>query len=241
MYDTKSATLEARLLQLSQPGRVSYSEALLLQERARDALFSGAGAPTLFLLQHPPTITLGSAAAEADSPLAPEALRGLGYDVHQTNRGGKATYHGTGQLVAYPVLDLAEIAKSNRTPEGCTGAGPSVRTYLRDLEECVLKTLARLGVEGMRRPGAAGVWVGERKIASVGVAVRRWVTTHGFALNVNPDLALFDVIRPCGFDPSVMTSVAREGGNVPAWDELLHITAQEFAAVFGFFIGDALC
>ena len=198
-----------------------------MQNAYRDRVLAGTASAGLLLLQHPPTITLGSLTEAADLLVSRERLFERGVRVYETNRGGRATYHGPGQLVGYPVLDLA------RLPRGTTSC-PSLRGYLRSLEEAMIRLLSSLGIGADRIDGAAGVWVDGRKIVSVGVAVRRSVTTHGFALNVNPDLSAFHAIRPCGFDPGVMTSIERETGAVPDWRMLEETVAGFLSETLGF-------
>ncbi len=165
-------------------------EAMRELVRARRA---GEISDTLILVEHPPVVTVG---VEGDDGAA--AASGL--PVVSVERGGRATYHGPGQLVAYPVVDL-------------TPRGRNVRGFVHEIEEVVVRTLAEFGVVGQHLPGRRGVWVGgERKIASVGVAVEGWVTFHGVALNVDVDLAPFGRFHPCGFDAPVMTSLVRETG-----------------------------
>ncbi|HET6384752.1 MAG TPA: lipoyl(octanoyl) transferase LipB [Armatimonadota bacterium] len=212
-------------------GVVGYEAALAIQEQIRDRLLRSEGNPTLLLLTHPPTITLGRLSVPEDLIVDEGRIREEGIAVVRANRGGRATYHGPGQLLGYPILDLQRLTEPRS--DGGGSAGPSVRKYLRDLEECLIRALRRLGLEGRRMEGATGVWIEDRKIASIGVAVRRWVTLHGFALNVDLDLDAFSVIRPCGFPASVMTSIRKEGGRVPPWIELEQIVSVEFARVFG--------
>jgi lipoyl(octanoyl) transferase len=186
-------------------GRVGYREAVDLQEScARDLkraqLDGGEARERLFLLEHPPVITLGRNAREGDVLAAGGRLAALGVSLETTNRGGQVTYHGPGQLVGYPVIDL--------TPDR-----RDVARYLRDLEEVLIRTLSRLGIEGTRQPGWTGVWVGDAKIAAIGVHLSRWVTTHGFALNVTTDLAHFDLIVPCGITTRGVTSIRRGPGS----------------------------
>ena len=181
-------------LRIARCGRVSYDVALAWQEALVARRLDG-GPDVLLVLEHPPVYTLGrgadarflGAAAEGDIPVV------------QVGRGGQVTYHGPGQLVGYPILGLRDLR-------------PDVRWYVRGLEEVLISALADLGIAAERRPGLTGVWVGQRKIGSIGVAIRRWVTWHGFALNVAPDVSGFAAITPCGIDGVVMTSVAREGG-----------------------------
>ena len=206
-------------------GRVGYREALGLQEAAAAALKRAqlAGPPAeerLFLLEHDPVITLGRNAAESDVLAGAARLAAIGVAVERTNRGGQVTYHGPGQLVGYPILDL--------TPDR-----RDVGRYLRDLEEVLIRTLARLGIAGRRQPGWTGVWVGEEKIAAIGVHLSRWVTTHGFALNVSTDLGHFGLIVPCGITTRGVTSIARLLGRAVPLEEIAELVVPEFGAVFG--------
>jgi lipoate-protein ligase B len=172
-------------------GRREYGDALASMRELVQRRRAGAIGDTLVLVEHPPVVTVG---VEGDDGGA----RDSGLPVFQIERGGKATYHGPGQLVGYPIVDLSD-------------RGRDVRRFVHDLEEIVIRTNARFGVASQHISGRRGVWVdGERKIASIGIAVDHWVTFHGFALNVDPDLAEFERIRPCGFDASVMTSIGRE-------------------------------
>jgi len=156
---------------------------------------------TLLLLEHEPVITVG-VQGDGGEPL-PE-----GVPVYHVERGGRATYHGPGQLVGYPIVDL-------------TPRGRDVRRYVRDLEELVIRAISPLGLSGVRVPGKRGVWIdAERKIASIGIAVEEWVAFHGFALNVDLDLRAFDRFHPCGFEGRIMTSVAKELGRPVSIEEV---------------------
>ncbi len=211
-------------------GRVDYEPALALQGRLRARRIAGETADTLLLLEHPPVLTLGRGADAANVLASEESLRALGIRVHRIGRGGDVTYHGPGQLVGYPILDLRE-------------RGRDVHKYLRDLEEVFIRWLARRGegeegggIPAGRVPGATGVWVDGKKITAIGVGVRRWVTLHGFAFNVNPDLSRFDLIRPCGFEAERVTSVERltaAGSPPPSLERLAGEIVEVFAEVFG--------
>ncbi len=180
-------------------GRVAYEEALALQEElVREKIADPARADELWLLEHEPVYTIGRTPDQ--SSLRDAAA--LPHPLVRINRGGQATYHGPGQLVGYPIVDLRR-------------RGQDLHVYLRGLEEALIEALADLGVPAQRREGLTGVWAGERKIASIGVGVRRWVAMHGFALNVTGDLAPFEQITPCGIAGVEMTSVERETGQ--AW------------------------
>jgi len=195
-------------------GRTHYLDAHARQKELVEARLAGAIGDTLVLTEHEPVITLGRKTPQ-DAGFAGSI------PIVEVERGGEATYHGPGQLVGYPIVLLA-------------GPRRDLHRYLRDLEEVVIRVLASLGVEGGRKSGLTGVWVGERKIASIGVAVRRWVAWHGFALNVRTDLDAFRGFRPCGLDARVMTRVA-DHVEIPASAGLLEdVVARELAAVLGY-------
>jgi lipoyl(octanoyl) transferase len=175
-------------------GRISYEEGLTLQEELVRNRIEGIGDDRLLLLEHHPVYTMGRARDE--SSLGEEEQ--LPHPVHRTNRGGQATYHGPGQLVGYPVLELSLF-------------GRDLHDYLRFLEEVLIHLLARHGVTGGRIEGKTGVWVGDRKIASLGVGVRKWISMHGFAINICGDLSAFHHITPCGLPGVEMTSLEAEG------------------------------
>ena len=197
-------------------GRIAFEDALALQDQLvaeRAAPEPGAPIPpeVLLLLEHEPVYTIGRTPDQ--SSLREAAL--LPHPVVQINRGGQATYHGPGQLVGYPILRLNE-------------RGQDLHRYLRELEEVLIESLAQYGVAAARREGLTGVWVGERKIASIGVGVRKWISMHGFALNVCGDLTPFHQITPCGIAGVEMTSLERETG-APAD---VRSVADRVAAVF---------
>ncbi len=182
---------------LIQLGEVPYLDAWELQRSLAAAVSQGAIPDTIVLLEHPPVVTLGRRTDEESELHVPD---GAAVEVVETNRGGKSTYHGPGQLVCYPILDLKRH-------------GRDVKQYVRNLEEALIATLASLGVEGARLEGLTGVWLQRppRKIASIGVHVSRWVTTHGYALNVDLDPAPFtDWITACGLEDATFTTIARE-------------------------------
>jgi lipoyl(octanoyl) transferase len=198
-------------LAVQELGQVSYRDALALQDELVAARRRGEGADTLLLLEHPPVVTLGRSAHSEHLLVAEDALAARGVELFEVARGGDVTYHAPGQLVGYPIVDLG--ARDAR----------DVHAWLRTLEEILGAALAELGVPWRRVPGWTGVFVDTpddtrpRKIASIGVGVRGWVTLHGFALNVDVDLAGFDAIVPCGLSAVEMTSIARElGDRAPA-------------------------
>ena len=167
-------------------GRVPYAEALALQEELRESRLAGRVPDTVLLLEHPHVVTLGRSTRDTSLPSGEVGLRAAGFEVARVSRGGDATYHGPGQLVGYPIVDLSQ-------------RNPDVHLYLRLLEQVLIDTLSDFGIHGERREGYTGVWVDEqRKIASIGIGLRRWVTLHGFALNVACDLSRFGAIVPCG-------------------------------------------
>ena len=176
-------------------GIVPYERALKLQQELAQARKDGRIGDVLLLLQHPPVFTLGRFRGEEDMTVPPETLAREGIAVVHTNRGGSITFHGPGQLVGYPILNLKEN-------------GLGVREYIRKLEETIIMTLLTLGIQGRRMTEYPGVWVGEKKICSIGIHASHNITTHGFALNVNNDLRYFRYIRPCGLSSDVMTSVS---------------------------------
>jgi lipoyl(octanoyl) transferase len=200
-------------------GRVPYGEGLALQERLVAERQMGRIADQLLLLEHDPVFTLGRN-ARAENVLFPaEALRARGFEVFDTGRGGDVTYHGPGQLVGYPILDLSPDRRD-------------VHCYVRDLEEVMLRTCADYGVAAGRIAGLTGAWVGREKIGAIGVRLSRWVTSHGFALNVSTDLAPFDLIVPCGIRDKGVTSLERLLGKPVALDEVMDRLLGHFAAVY---------
>jgi lipoyl(octanoyl) transferase len=196
-----------------------YADGLLLQAQLVAERQAGRIPDTLLLLEHEPVFTLGRN-ARRENVLFPEAeLRGRGFDVHEVGRGGDVTYHGPGQVVGYPIVDLS--------PDRC-----DVHRYVRDLEEVIIRTCRSYGVDAARVPGLTGVWVGDEKIGAIGVRIARWVTSHGFAFNVATDLAPFGLIVPCGLSGKGVTSLERLLGRPPALDAVADRLAVDFAAVF---------
>jgi lipoyl(octanoyl) transferase len=187
-----------QLLEIRRLGIVPYAEALEFQKRLVDDRRAGRIPDQLLLLEHPPVITLGVKARNDRSHVVapPDALAAEGVELFESGRGGDVTYHGPGQLVGYPVLDLR--------PDRC-----DVHRYVRDLEEVLIRTAAAFDVRAGRVPGLTGVWVGSEKLAAIGVRIARWVTSHGFAINVNTNLAHFDFIVPCGIRDKGVTSLGR--------------------------------
>ncbi len=204
------------LLEVRRLGRTRYEAAHALQQELLAQRIDGAVGDLLLLTEHEPVITVGRGTPAAEQRL----LASAGIPVVEVERGGEATYHGPGQLVAYPILLLPEARRD-------------LHRYLRDLEEVVIGVLAELALEGTRRPGLTGVWIGERKVCSIGVAVRRWVTWHGLALNLHTDLAPFRRFHPCGLASDVMTRVA-EHVELPPTNLLGEVLlVKHFCRVFG--------
>ncbi len=202
-------------------GRVPYAEALELQRSiARDRISGAISQDVLLLMEHPPVVTLGRSSKEKNLTASPEFLQSRGVELFEVERGGDVTFHGPGQLVGYPIIDL----KRHRQ---------DLHWYLRSLEQALINSLADYGIPGERNTSYTGVWTRGKKIASIGVHARDWVTWHGFALNVTTELSYFNLIVPCGIDGVVMTSIARELGveDVSAHDVIERVTAK-FADVF---------
>jgi lipoyl(octanoyl) transferase len=196
----------ARTIDVRRLGVVDYVEAVEMQKALVEDRRAGRIGDTLLLLEHPPVITLGARNRGKPSNIVASAdeLAAHGVAVIETGRGGDVTYHGPGQLVGYPIFDLR--------PDRC-----DVHRYLRDIEQMLIRALGGLGVEGRRVSGLSGVWVGpegrEEKIAAIGVRISRWITSHGFALNVSPNLSHFDLIVPCGIRGRGVTSLERVLGH----------------------------
>ncbi len=207
-------------------GHVPFDEAHALQERIRDEVIAKRTAPTLLLLEHDPVLTFGRRGESGELKLGIPEIEALGIAVRDTARGGRATYHGPGQLVGYPIVRLRAVAAS-------------VPSYVCALEEAIIQTLSALGIHGERSEGQPGVWVGGEKIASVGIAVTHGVTWHGFAINVGEDLSGFDALRPCGLDIQV-TSIARQvrkpgprTGHEPSVEHVAQMAAVHVADALG--------
>ena len=183
-------------------GRVPYNDAWALQNRVADERRAGVVPDTLILLEHPHTFTIGRSGTRDHVFLSQAQMAARGITCLDVDRGGDVTYHGPGQLVGYPILDL--------------GPKPDVGLYLRNLEGCLIDVLADFGISAGRLSGFTGVWIGDRKIAAIGIKVSQGVTTHGFALNVSTDLSLFTHILACGIPDKGVTSMALELGAAPA-------------------------
>ena len=191
-------------------GRASYAEVLELQRRlCRERISGEISEDILLLVEHEPVVTLGRGGRPGSLPLSPRALEARGLQIFEVERGGDVTFHGPGQLVGYPIIDLRKHRED-------------LHWYLRRLEAGLIGGLARIGIEAGTVAGLTGVWTGGRKIASIGIHVKQWVTFHGFALNVTTDMSYFDLIVPCGIPNVVMTSVSRElawTDSASVWEE----------------------
>ena len=208
-----------RPVEVRRLGRVSYARGLELQERLVAERQKGAIPDQLLLLEHDPVFTLGRNARSENVLLPADLLRERGYDVFETGRGGDVTYHGPGQVVGYPILDLSPDRRD-------------VHRYVRDLEEVMIRACGAYGIEAGRVEGLTGTWVGREKIGAIGVRISRWVTSHGFAFNVSTDLSAFQLIVPCGIRDKGVTSLERLLGRPVPLDEATDRLASAFAGVF---------
>lgn len=200
-------------------GLISYDDGLRLQERAVERLREGEGPEQLLLLEHPHVFTLGRGADSSNVLASPDELQSRSIEVHETGRGGDVTYHGPGQLVGYPIINL----KPDRQ---------DVHRYVRDIEEVLIKTINDFAVKGERISGLTGVWVGDEKVAAIGVRIARWITSHGFALNVTTDLNYFQMIVPCGITDKGVTSLSRLLDRQVDMKEVARSFAVRFGEVF---------
>jgi lipoyl(octanoyl) transferase len=207
------------LCSVEQLGLVDYSDALRLQQERVASRKRGEIGDTLLLLEHPHVYTLGRNAKHEHLLASGERLREMKAQVFDTDRGGDITYHGPGQLVGYPILDL-------------TRHGRDLGWYMRSLEEVFIRVAADFGVRAGRMPGLAGVWVGNDKLVALGVHVSRWVTSHGFAFNVKTDLTYFQAIVPCGLCDRGVTSLARLLGSPVPMDDVIERALKHFGSVF---------
>jgi len=210
-----------RPLEVRRLGVRSYLDGLAVQKALVEERRANQIPDVLILVRHPPVITLGVRRTSRSHVVASDArLAELGVEVHETGRGGDVTFHGPGQLVAYPILDLR--------PDRC-----DVHRYVRDLEEVMIRMCADYGVVAQRRPGLTGAWVGPDKIGAIGVRISRWITSHGLALNVNPDLRYFQLIVPCGIVEGGVTSLSRAAERDLAVAAVEEACVGHVAAVFG--------
>ena len=210
-----------RELEVRRIGVVPYAEALAMQRALVEARRAGSVGDLLLLLQHPPVITLGvkGDGGRANVVVAPERLAELGIEVHETGRGGDVTYHGPGQIVGYPILDLR--------PDRC-----DAHRYVRDLEDVMIRTCAAYGLEAGRVAGLTGTWIGAAKIGAIGVRLARWITSHGFAFNVSTNMEHFRLIVPCGIADRGVTSLEAETGLTLRIEDVEDVMVRAFAEVF---------
>ena len=211
-----------REIEVRRLGLIGYDEALALQRELVEERRAGRIPDLLLLLEHPPVITLGvrSEVARANVVATDERLADLGIAVHETGRGGDVTYHGPGQIVGYPIVDLR--------PDRC-----DVHRYVRDLEEVMIRVCSAYGVPAGRIAGLTGTWVGGEKIGAIGIRVSRWITCHGFAFNVSTNLDHFRLIVPCGISDRGVTSLERATGRPIPLPEVEDAIVRRFMAVFG--------
>ena len=218
-----STATAARTVKAVWLGRIAYADALELQREAQQRVAQGEE-ESLLLLEHEPVFTLGRNASASDVLLSPQRCRDLGIEVHESNRGGTVTYHGPGQLVGYPIVNLSPDRRD-------------VKRYVTDLEEVLIRALADFGVCAGRSPlkeRMTSLWIGNDKIAAIGVHLARWITTHGFAVNVTDEtLDPFRGIVPCGITDGGVTSIERVSGRRVAPVDLVPSVLRHFAGVFG--------
>lgn len=208
------------ICQVELPGVVGYEESLRLQRERVAACKAGDVPDTLVLLEHPPVYTLGRNANRENILFSPERLRRLGAEVFETDRGGDVTFHGPGQMVGYPILDLTRHRRD-------------LAWYMHSLEEVFIRVAGEFGIQAGRMAGARGVWVGNNKLVAMGVHVSRWVTSHGFAFNVNTDLRFFDWIVPCGLHGKGVTSLQNILGGPVSMSDATECVIRHFGVVFG--------
>ncbi len=216
------------ILSLLQLGRVAYGEALAFQQQLVELRHQQRIPNTLLLLEHPPVLTLGRNSSRTNILASDELLARRGVTLHEINRGGDVTYHGPGQLVGYPIVDLRSFTPRLGAVE-----------YVRLLEEVLIRACAAYGIRTARVAGRTGVWtlpggsIPEKKIAAIGVHISRGITSHGFALNITTDLRDFALIVPCGIADREVTSIELEADTVPAFDHVANTVARHFGHVFG--------
>jgi len=209
-----------RNLQITHLEQIDYRSALGLQHRLMEKRSTGEIADQLLLLEHPHTFTLGRTGRLEHLRISAEELSQSGIPLYQTRRGGNITYHGPGQLVGYPIIDL-------------NGCGRDIGRYLRGLEQVLIRSMAMFNLKGEQLRGLTGVWVDGKKIASIGIAVRHWITYHGFSLNIDPDLCFFDKIVPCGLRDREVTSMRQLLGEGRAdAEEVRWAVSKSFIEIF---------
>lgn len=205
---------------LADLGTMDYRECVALQSSLLERVASGVTPNTLLLVQHPPVLTLGANFHRENLLRSREDYERMGVDIVHTERGGDVTFHGPGQLVIYPIFRVSEF-------------GRDLHRWLRDLEEVIIVALGSFGVLGRRFPPHTGVWVSDRKIAAIGIKIRKWTSMHGIALNCGDDLSAFDTIVPCGIEGYGVTSLTQETGREIATEEAKSAVVNGFRSVFG--------
>lgn len=200
-------------------GRLDYLSARQIQINRLEAVIEGTQPSTLFFVEHDPVITLGAAFHEENLLLSRQDYERIGIEVLITERGGDVTYHGPGQLVIYPVFNVADFGKD-------------LHRWMRSLEETIIRSIARLGVDGKRSGVNAGVWIADKKVAAIGVKIRKWVSMHGIALNCDNDLSPFETIIPCGIRTHGVTSLSLEAGRQVSVAEMKPLVRQAFEEVY---------
>ena len=208
-----------RVLHVEQLGRRPYGDVLDMQRAIAAERIAGARPDTLLLVEHDPVVTLGRSTKAGNLVANPELLAARGAELFEIERGGDVTFHGPGQLVGYPIIDLSQHRQD-------------LHWYLRQLEQVIIDAIAPFGIVAGRVPAYTGVWTGDRKIASIGVHARSWVTWHGFALNVSTDLSWFDLMVPCGIHGVTMTSIARETGAEASLADVSSHVVSAFGRLF---------
>ena len=208
-------------LEVQRLGRVAYGDGLALQEKLVAERKSGARGDTLLLLEHDPVVTLGRNAKTANLLMSEALLRARGVELFEAGRGGDITYHGPGQIVGYPIIEIPESKRD-------------VHRYVRELEEVMIRVCGDYGFAGRRIEGKSGAFVGENKVGAIGVRISRWVTSHGFAFNVNTNLSGFDVIVPCGLRDQGVTSLSKLLGSEVDQREVEDRLEARFREVFGY-------
>lgn len=218
--------MSKRTLKVQRLGRLDYGAALEIQKTTERAVLTGAQPDTLLLLEHPHTLTIGRRASQAGIIAAADVLQARGVTVFETNRGGKVTYHGLGQIVGYPIINLSPDRED-------------VHRYVRDLEDVLIRAVGDFGIEAFPVKGLTGVHTKQGKVAAIGVHIARWVTTHGFALNVNTDLSYFDLIVACEGEP--VTSIKELLGHEVEMSAVEDRIVDRFAEVFDMRYEESTC
>ena len=207
-------------LEVIRLGRIRYGDAMKLMQERFEARLRGEVADALFLLEHEPVLTLGRSADESNILIDRKRLAEQGVEVYHSGRGGDVTYHGPGQLVGYPVIELPKDRRD-------------VRKYVHDIEELMIRIIAEYAIEGGRLDGKIGTWIDQsRKIGAIGVRLSKWVTSHGFALNVSTDMQGFELIIPCGLKDLGVTSIEKESGQCPSMKEVTDHAERVFREIF---------